>query len=395
MNPRNGRPKLQARFQDVFGGDCRLFRAPGRVNLIGEHTDYNDGFVLPVAIGLSCWVAAAPRTDHKLVAYSENYREICEASLSTPLLRTGKWFDYPLGVAWALQQAGIQLSGADLYIFGDIPAGIGLSSSAAIELATGYALLDLAGEQIDRLRLALLCQRAENTFVGMRCGIMDQFVSCFGQSGCALFLDCRSLDYRFVALPESLRIVVCNTTVTRELGSSEYNVRRAQCEEGAHLLSKRIPGVESLRDVSYKQLMLHRNEMTEVVWKRCKHVVTENDRVCKAVAALQAADLHSLTEAMFESHRSLRDDFDVSCPELDLMVELCSRQAGVHGARMTGGGFGGCTVNIVDVDCVADFVHNVAETYHAATNRKPDIYVCVPSDGAEQTVLANVGSVLG
>jgi galactokinase len=395
MNQRNGRSKLQARFQDVFGGDCRLFRAPGRVNLIGEHTDYNDGFVLPVAIGLSCWVAAAPRTDHKLVAYSENYRETCEASLSTPLHRTGKWFDYPLGVAWVLQQAGIQLSGANLYIFGDIPVGIGLSSSAAIELATGYALLDLAGEQIDRLGLALHCQRAENTFVGMRCGIMDQFVSSLGQSGCALFLDCRSLDYRLVALPESLRVVVCDTTVTRELGSSEYNVRRAQCEEGAHLLSSRIPGVESLRGVSYNQLMLHRNEMAEVVWKRCRHVVTENDRVCKAVAALQAGDLQGLSEAMFESHRSLRDDFEVSCPELDLMVELSSRQAGVHGARMTGGGFGGCTVNFVDVDRVADFVQSMADTYHAATNRKPNIYVCEPSDGAEQAISANLGSVLG
>jgi galactokinase len=395
MSLEKDRPEIHARFQEVFGGNSRLFRGPGRVNLIGEHTDYNGGFVMPAAIGLSCWVAAAPRSDDKLVVFSENYREIYEVDLTTAAFeRTGRWFDYPLGVAWALRQSGVILDGANLYIFGEVPVGIGLSSSAAIELAVGLALADLAGRPIDRVALARLCQAAENLFVGTRCGIMDQFVSALGHSGYALFLDCRSLQYDLIPLPKWMRLVICDTTVSRELGSSEYNMRRAQCEEGAQRLASVIPGIESLRDVSSADLEAHKDALPNVILKRCRHVVSENARVLTAVSALRIGDIEVLKGVMFESHRSLRDDFEVSCRELDVMVEIASKQPGVHGARMTGGGFGGCTVNLVDLDRIGDFQRNVAAAYQTATGRQANIYVCEPSDGADVAVGASIGSLI-
>ena len=380
---------LQAKFKALFGAAAKVFRAPGRVNLIGEHTDYNDGFVMPAAIGFSCWVAIVPRDDHNLVIHSENFADSVEVNLDHDMpAPSGKWRDYPLGVAWVLQQAGHNLRGANLLIHGEVPLGAGLSSSAALEVSTGLALLDNSGYQVERTRLALLCQRAENEFVGARCGIMDQFISCHGQAGHGLMLDCRSLDFQLIPIPSGVNLVICNTMVKHEHGSGEYNVRRAECEEGVRELAKVLPGIRALRDVGLAQLEQNRDRLREVVYRRCRHVVTENDRVRTAALALQNGAIQPLSKLMADSHRSLRDDYEVSCAELDLMVKLASQQKGVYGARMTGGGFGGCTINLVRAENTSEFQLSVSKGYHSATGRHPEIYVCEAAQGAEMIATA-------
>jgi galactokinase len=386
---------LLAKFNDRFGSPSTIYRAPGRVNLIGEHTDYNDGFVLPAALGFSCWVAAAPRHDRKLVLYSENFDQVITADLdciSSPLQlqRTGKWSDYPLGVAWALEKAGYRLQGANLYIVGEVPLGAGLSSSAAVEVSTAYALIDVAGKTFEATKVALLCQQAENEFVGMRCGIMDQFISCYGSPGGALLLDCRSLKSRFVSVPSDLQIVVCNTMVRHSLSAGEYNARRLDCESGVRLLSNRIPRVRALRDVTMDDLESNRDLLSETFYRRCRHVISENLRTEKAVVALESGNHEEITRLMQASHHSLREDFEVSCRELDVMVAIAMRQRRVVGARMTGGGFGGCTVNLVDAAHAEEFRKKVATEYEVATGLRPDIYVCETAAGAEKVGLAEL-----
>jgi galactokinase len=374
--------ELLAKFDSRFHSTAKLYRAPGRVNLIGEHTDYNQGFVLPAAIGFSCWVAIAARDDRKLALYSENFQEFEEADLDDLKIHaTGKWTDYPLGVAWALEQAGYRLSGADLYILGEVPLGAGLSSSAALEVSVGFALMHLARHSIALKELAFLCQRAENEFVGARCGIMDQFVSCYGRAGSAMLLDCRSLDFQFLRLPPKVHLVICNTMVQHKLGSSAYNIRRNECEEGVRQLSKGLPGIRALRDVSLRDLEDHRGLVSDLVYKRCRHVVTENARTRWAASALESDGIVTLRQLMADSHRSLRDDYEVSCHELDIMVQLAMQQPGVLGARMTGGGFGGCTINLVSANESDRFCRRVAAGYEAATGHRPDIYVCEASQG--------------
>jgi galactokinase len=375
---------LLAKFKTRFGTSAAIYRAPGRVNLIGEHTDYNEGFVLPAAIGFSCWVAIASRDDRKLVLYSENCGESVEADLDDLKSHaTRNWADYPLGVAWALGQAGNACRGANIYISGDVPLGAGLSSSAAIEVSVGYALLDTLHHPIDRTRLAIVCQRAENEFVGARCGIMDQFTSCYGRKGHALLLDCRSLEFQLVALPPEVHLVVCNTMVRHELAANEYNARRAECEEGVRGLGEVLPSIRSLRDVTLAQLEEHRSRLNGTIYKRCRHIIAENDRVCQAASAFQTGEVGDLFQLMADSHRSLRDDFAVSCRELDIMVEIASRQRGIYGARMTGGGFGGCTINLVDAAESLEFQRRVTAEYESATGLRPDIYVCEASQGVE------------
>ena len=372
-------------FGDRFGGSASLVRAPGRVNLIGEHTDYNDGFVLPAAIDLFCWVAVAPRNDRTLVLYSENFDDTVEANLDDLKIRaTGKWADYPLGVAWALERAGHRLRGANIYIKSDVPLGAGLSSSAAVEVSTGYALMSMANEAIESTNLALLCQKAENEFVGARCGIMDQFVSCHGREGNALLLDCRTLDSRQVPISPKVHLVICNTMIQHRHGTSEYNVRRTECETAVRKLSKVLPGIRALRDVSLPELERNRELLDETIFKRCRHVMTENQRTVEAATALQTGHVEALSQVMANSHRSLRDDYDVSCRELDVMVELAERQPGVLGARMTGGGFGGCTINLVSAAESGDFRKRISEEYEAVTGLKPDIYICQASQGVEK-----------
>lgn len=380
---------IAKRFKAHFGKNAEIYSAPGRVNLIGEHTDYNDGYVLPAAIDLFCWVGAAPRGDRKLVIYAENYAEQVEADLDNIAAWEKKVSaSYPVGVAWSLEQAGHRLRGCDLYIAGDVPLGSGLSSSAAIEVATAMALLEASGIRLERTKIALLCQRAENEFVGARCGIMDQFISCHGKAEHALLLDCRSLQARAIPLPVGAALVVCNTMVKHNLAANEYNNRRAECEEGVRLLKKALPGIIALRDVSTAQLEQHHHLLPGKIQQRCRHVVTENERVLHAAAAFEKGDFPAIAKLMADSHTSLRDDYEVSCRELDLMVEIAGSQKGVLGARMTGGGFGGCTINLVEHGAVGSFVAAVAREYQLRTSLKPEIYTLEAAHGAAGVTLS-------
>ena len=363
----------------------RTFRAPGRVNLIGEHTDYNDGFVMPAAIDFYTWAKVSPREDRKLQIRSENFDEEVEIDLDDPsIARRQHWSDYPIGVAVILERAGYRLRGARLDIRGDVPIGSGLSSSAAIEVATACALTAISAIEIDKRELALLCRRAEKEFVGARVGIMDQFVSIFGHEHEALLLDCRSLDYRLLPLPDNVRLIICNTMVKHALASNAYNDRRAQCEAGVKIVAKRFPNVTALRDVTLEQLEQCKSDLSEVIYRRCRHVITENARVLASAQALEQGDLNQFGKLMAESHHSLRDDYEVSIRELDLMVEFANRVEGVYGARMTGGGFGGSTVNLVEAEQTDEFQRRVTKWYEEAMQIKPDIYVCNAANGAEE-----------
>jgi galactokinase len=361
------------------------FRAPGRVNLIGEHTDYNAGFVMPAAINLSAYTSITPREDRKLTIRSNNFDEEVVIDLDDATLKARRhWSDYPVGVAVILERAGYRLRGAHLEIKSEVPMGSGLSSSAALEVSTACALAANAGLVIDRKDLALLCQRAETEYAGARVGIMDPFVALFGEERKALMLDCRSLDYKLVPVPDSVRLVVCNTMVKHELASNEYNDRRAQCEAGVRHLAAFLPHVKTLRDVTLEDLERYGRDLPEVIYRRCLHVITENVRVLAAAEALERGRLQRFGELMGQSHTSLRDDYEVSSRELDLMVKLAASVEGVYGARMTGGGFGGCTINLVDAEHVENFTRTVAGKYAQMTSLKPEIYVCEASKGAEQ-----------
>jgi len=377
-----GPAELRDRFRQEFPGEPRLYRAPGRVNLIGEHTDYNDGFVLPAALELCTWVAAAARPDRRLRVQSLRVGAAIEFDLDDPAPSPRRdWSDYVRGVAVMLSRAGHRLVGANLLIDSDVPIGSGLSSSAALEVSTGYALLDLAGIAVDRTALALSCQRAENEFVGMRCGIMDQFVSCHGAAGHALLLDCRSLTFRLAPIAPSVRLVICNSMVRHELAAGEYNLRRAECERGVALLKPALPAIRALRDVGMAELAAHETALPELTFRRCRHIVTENDRVLCAGAALDAGEVEEFGRLMNASHVSMRDDYEISCRELDILVELAWRVEGVLGSRMTGGGFGGCTVSMVRADAVERFRASLAAGYLAATGIACEVLVCSPGDG--------------
>jgi galactokinase len=383
-------------FTERFSSTPQLFRAPGRVNLIGEHTDYNAGFVMPVAIQFSTTVAIAPRDDRRLCVRSTNMAETCGTTLvegPVPSPReVGKrahWFDYVLGVAYALQQHGLILTGADLLVHGEVPIGAGLSSSAALEIAVALALASVSGWVLDKITLARIGQQAENNYVGMRCGIMDQFAAACGLAGHALKIDCRSLDHELVPLvlgsagsPDAAQLVVCNTMVRHSHASGEYNRRREECEEAVLSLQRVLPGIKSLRDLTLPQLHDHGAVLDPVVYRRARHIVTENARVLAAAEALKTGALETFGKLMCQSHESLRDDYEVSCQELDLMVRLAEGTKGVYGARMTGGGFGGCTVNLVRTANVRTFRSNIATRYAVATGHTPEIYVCQAVDGA-------------
>lgn len=384
MTNQQARTKLVDEFRQRFGTAPRIFRAPGRVNLIGEHTDYNQGLVLPAAIGMGVWAAVAPRTDRKIVVYSRQFAEQSEFELNETAVKRGQWTDYVQGVALHLQKYGLALQGANILIQGDVPLGAGLSSSAALEIAIAFALTELAEKRFDPIDLAKLCQKAENEFVGARCGIMDQFISAMGERAHCLMIDCRSLEYSSLRIPDDICLVVCNTMVKHANASGEYNVRRAQCEEGVSRLVRLLPNLSSLRDVSATQLQQSCLELPETIRKRCWHVVSEIQRVKDAVQALRQRDLFWFGELMRRSHCSLRDNYEVSCRELDFMVELAARQKGVYGARMTGGGFGGCTINLVRLDAAEQFKANVASEYEHAIGVTPEIYITEASSGVSE-----------
>jgi galactokinase len=371
----------------MFGESPRIYQAPGRVNLIGEHTDYNDGLVMPAAIGFYTWAAIAPRSDRKVVIHSENFSACTEFDLNDlPSTRVGQWSDYAIGVAKMLEASESRLSGANLLIAGNVPQGAGLSSSASVEVAVGYALLETTGQTINLTKLARLCQQAENEFVGARCGIMDQFIACHGKRDHALLLDCRSMEYRLLPLRGDARLVICNTLIKHNHATGEYNRRRSECEAGVGYIAKHRQSVRALRDASLADLAVCRSELPETILRRCRHVIQENIRVLEAAAALEQEDLETFGELMGQSHASLRDDFEVSCRELDLMVELAMQAEGVYGARMMGGGFGGCTVNLVRSDYVESFKLSVSEAYGQSTGMKPDVYVCTAADGVGRTL---------
>lgn len=362
------RARLQEAFRAMFGAVPRIYRAPGRVNLIGEHTDYNGGFVMPAAIEFAAWAAVSNRADRKLVVHSENFGETCQFPLpdgrgSVPK-PSGHWSDYVRGVAVMLEREGAALKGANLLIRSQVPMGAGLSSSAALEVAVSWAL---APNGMDGTQRTKLCQRAENEFVGVRCGIMDQFVACHARAGNALLLDCRGLEYHYAPLPSGVKMVIANSMVRHSLAEGEYNRRREECAEAAAYFGR------GLRDVNLDEL--NRASLPDVLLRRARHVVTENARVLEACGALDRCDLSEFGRLMYESHRSLRDDFEVSCAELDALVEIARGVEGVYGSRMTGGGFGGCTISLVAADRVDALRAAIQSGYP-----KAEVYV---SDAAE------------
>lgn len=375
-------------FASRFGSPpACIASAPGRVNLIGEHTDYNDGFVLPAAINRTTAIAASPRPDHSLLLHAENLGATMLLDLKDlHPRRTGSWSNYPAGVAHFLLESGISLRGATMVIKGDIPRGSGLSSSAALEVASALAFLTLNDVTMPPLEVIRLCQKAENEFVGVQCGIMDQFISTLGKSDHALLIDCRSLEYVHVPFPPGVRLIVCDTGVRRSLATSEYNRRREECAAGVRELASRIPGIRNLRDVTPGHLMEFGDLLDEIVLKRCRHVVTENDRVGRAVEALRAGDLVRFGGLMFASHASLRDDYQVSCRELDAVVEICSAAEGVLGARMTGAGFGGCAICLVGEQSADAVIQRLQRDYPQRTGKTPGITVCTFEQGVSVSI---------
>lgn len=368
-----------------FGRRPRVFSAPGRVNLIGEHTDYNDGFVLPMAIERRAYIAAAPRNDGIVLARSQNLGTEFSFDLARPgPPRRGVWGDYIEGMAQALRARGVPVGGADLLIESEVAAGAGLSASAALELSVGYALAALSGIQSpDRKLLALAGQAAEHEYVGTLCGIMDQYISALGVSGQALLIDCRSLEPRAVPL-SGATIVVCDTRVKHQLASSEYNKRHAECRAGVEGLKSALPGIVALRDVSVPDLERHGHLLPELVRRRCRHVVSENARTLAAASALEQGDFTAMGELMVASHRSLQHDFEVSCVELDLAVDAALSVPGVYGSRMTGGGFGGCTVTLVETRAVPALLDAVRDRFVAAFRAEPELFPTTACEGARE-----------
>ena len=379
----SGMTFLHSRFVDHFEGEPQFFRAPGRVNLIGEHTDYNDGFVMPAALEYEARAAACRRPDRLIRIRSLNNDKAAEFDLDAadpkPL---GDWTDYVFGVAVMLERAGMRIAGADILVFSSVPVGSGLSSSAALEVVVGNALLSLSGHEVDPVELAKICQQAENDYVGMRCGIMDQFISCNGVEGHALMIDCRSLESVPVPVDAKARIVVANSMVHHALADGEYNKRRQSCEEGVRLLRPALGAIRALRDVSLEDLEENRDLLPDITYRRCRHIVTENDRVLQAAEALQNADPETFGRLMNASHASMRDDYEISCEEIDILVDIAQAQQGVYGARMTGGGFGGCVVALVAAGAVEGFTANVRAAYEKATGHTSEICACAPQQGA-------------
>ena len=375
---------IEEAFRQVFGSPPEVVvRAPGRVNLIGEHTDYNDGFVLPAAIDRAVTYAGRRRADRRVRVYSEDFRATVDFDLDD-IQKAGEntWSNFLRGVSKFLEADGHRLTGADIAFGGNVPREAGLSSSAAVEVGATAFWNKLLGLGLDPVYAVKLSRRTENEFVGVPCGIMDQFISALGRRDHALFLDCRDLTYRHVPLRAGVKIVVCNSGVKRALAQSEYEVRLKQCREAVVKIAATGRAVKSLRDVQLSDLDAARGTMDNLLWRRAHHVVSENERTLEAVKVLQGGNLERFGELMNQSHESLRDDYEVSSKELDTLVELARQQPGVLGARMTGAGFGGCTVNLVRADAAEAFAQAVAKGYKEALGLKGEIYVCQASDGA-------------
>jgi len=378
--------ELAALHLATYSAPAKLYSAPGRVNLIGEHTDYSGGFVMPAAIDFSTLIAISPRTDGRFLAHSINFNERVDQPIADLLAARAKsWSDYPAGVLWALRERGIPIeNGFSLTIVGDVPLGAGLSSSASVEVATAFAVLGTLNIEMPLSEIALLCQRAENAFVGANVGIMDQFVICCGQQDHAVMIDTRFLTYTLAPIPPTIRIVICNSMIKHSLaeGDGGYNTRRAEMEAGLHILQQHRPEIQALRDATMADLEKWGPEMSEKSLRRCRHVITEDNRVLAAVEAFKANDLTRFGQLMHEAQLSFRNDFEASCPEIDILIDLANKQPGCFGARLTGGGFGGCTVNLVAADQAAAFVEAMRAGYLAATGINAEIYTSRASAGA-------------
>jgi len=374
--------RVRSAHAERFGVTGTIASAPARVNLIGEHTDYTGGLVMPMAIGFTTAAAISPRNDKTINFYSVNYKESRSFALeSLDVHPQGHWSDYVAGAAWSLRIAGIDFPGFDMTIEGDVPLGAGLSSSASIEVAAAMAILSLSGAQIPLKELATICRRAENDYVGAKSGIMDQFIVAGGVEHRAMMLDCRSLEYDLLPLPEEIRVVIANSMVKHSVASGGYGDRRDEVEVGQAVLRARF-GRELLRDASVEELEACRGEMSAESFLRCRHIITENARVLEARKALLADDLPRFGRLMVEAHASMRDDFAASCPEVDTLVEIALHLRGCIGARITGGGFGGCTVNVVKAEDAELFVEELRRKYEEATHIRSDCFVTSPADGA-------------
>ena len=376
--------KFLEKCSSIYSGEPDLIaRGPGRVDLIGIHTDYNDGFVLPIAVNVDVWAGVRKRPDEKFLVHSANFDSQVEFSLDDiPYDESATWSNYVRGVVFCLRESGTKLCGADMLIDGNVPIGSGLSSSAAIEMAVAYALQRLFEFEMSGPELALVGKRAENEFVGINTGIMDQFTSRLGLKDHALFLDCRTLEYEQVPVDtENYKILVCDTAKRRGLVDSEYNLRRSQCEEAARMFAKWKPGVKALRDVATEDFERWKNRLPEVIRKRAEHIIYENARGLKAHDVLKAGDMQTFGNLMNASHDSARDLYEVSCPELEAMVAVSRAIDGVLSARLAGAGFGGCTVSLAPNSVVDEFLTRVPMDYESRTGLKPTIYVCTAEDG--------------
>ena len=375
--------RLSVQHRVRFGTEPDIFAAPGRVNLIGEHTDYAEGFVMPVAIDFATLAAISPRADGKVVIYAENFAEerVFDAA-ALPMRATKHWSDYPLGVLAMLAGEGNKIPAFSLTLWGDVPLASGLSSSASIEVATALAVTSLIGVSYPGAILARLCQRAENEFVGANCGIMDQFISANGAEDHALLLDCRDLSYRLAPIPSNVALVIANTMVKHSVAGGEYTSRRAQVEEAAAVIGRHRPEVKFLRDATLNDLARWGKEMSPEALKRARHVISENTRTVAAADALLRGDLKTLGRLMAEAHASYSRDFEASCVEADAMVALAQDLPGLIGARLTGGGFGGCTINLVERDVAEEFAEELAARYAMETGIEPQVLICHASNGA-------------
>ena len=374
--------KILTIYRENFGGDPLIVRAPGRVNIIGEHTDYNEGFVLPAAIDKASFVAVGKREDGQIILRSEDFHEVHEKNIAA-LVPSKDWTTYIMGVVDQLIKRGYPIHGFNLVIQGDVPMGAGLSSSASVECAVAFALNELFQLHIPALELIDIAQKAEHVFAGVMCGIMDQFISVLGKKDHVIKLDCRTLEYEYEPLIlKGIKIVLFNTNVKHSLASTEYNTRRNECNEGVAILKEHIEGIHSLRDITPEMLEQYLRPVYKTIYQRCKYVVEENIRLLEACEALKAGDIRLLGHNMFATHDGLSKEYKVSCTELDFLVDQVRDIPQVLGARMMGGGFGGCTINLVKEEFVEELTSNISKAYHQNMEKELTTYIASTDDGA-------------
>ncbi|HID92812.1 MAG TPA: galactokinase [bacterium (Candidatus Stahlbacteria)] len=380
--------QLIAKFEEIYGKRPSLMvKAPGRVNLIGEHTDYNDGFVLPMAINRYSVMLASQRNDRVISIYAENYDSLVRFPIDNiEYDNEHKWSNYQRGVIKVLKAEGYDINGMDALLWGDVPVGAGLSSSASVEAATVLTLNALWNLNISPLNMIKFAKQTENEFVGVNCGIMDQFAAFLSKRNHALLLDCRSLEHEYIPVRDA-RFIICDTRVRRELSNSSYNERREECREGVKVLRKWLPNIETLRDVKVENFIKYREAIPLPVRNRVEHVVKENDRVLKGARFLKAGKFKDFGELMYESHNSLKNLYEVSCYELDLLVDIARETNGVLGARMTGAGFGGCVIVLIEDKVFKKFKTKAAIEYKKEKGLEPNIFVVEASDGARASFL--------